>query len=853
MWTHICFRFRWVDCQLDALARCSSVKALRNALESLPHTLDETYDRILLSIPEEHRGIAMIMLQWLTFSARPISLGEMAEIVSIDVDNITPDHRHDQDQRLRDPRDILEFCSALVTFSDYDTGKLSLAHLSVKEYLVSERIKRGPAPQYHINKSSASDLISQGCLAYLLQFDTFNWDQLTRDSLSLGQYSAEFWIIHARPDGGAIQECLQPLINTLFQPQSAQFFNWVRLKPSRTSTISVPDAPSPIYLASLLGLDFTTRYLLLSHGADDINIAGEHGTPLIVAAYLGHKEIVSMLLDHGADVDITRVNGANALITASERGHKDIVEALLDHGANVDVASTRGGSALVAASWQGHKDIVRFLLDHGAGVNLASAHGYSALIAAAKRGYTDIAEVLLDRGADVNLVQTYGASALVAASGEGHRNLVKILLDRGADVNLANARMDSALVTAVKKRCTDTVKVFLDYHREKPNIQSRTFSAALWSALHWNQKEIAEILLTNGAELSLLDGEAELIKAASAGRDEIVKVLLQQGANLGWVDWGHFSALTTATLYGHIKVITVLLEHASNTLVNARHYVATMLAALKGCRHLLRALLDHFSWLDQDRNTISSANTAGGSVQRKRMDYLVTQSKAAMIATLDRRHEEAMGILLDILLDQQSDVNWVDANGRTPLIDASAGGHRDVVRLLLDRGADVNMACGPLGSALIAASAEGHYDIVTILLKCGADINAVGEAHGTALIAAAKRGHGFLVRRLLSSGADVHLILGHDVGGTKVRAEGSILNWHRAVTEFLIGRRLDGRWEDGWFRIGMNAEEETTNLSIGWCGSALIAASMAGHHSIVATILELEAHISFRDETGRMV
>lgn len=38
-------RFRWVFCQLDKLRRCLSPR-IRQALDELPETLDETYERI---------------------------------------------------------------------------------------------------------------------------------------------------------------------------------------------------------------------------------------------------------------------------------------------------------------------------------------------------------------------------------------------------------------------------------------------------------------------------------------------------------------------------------------------------------------------------------------------------------------------------------------------------------------------------------------------------------------------------------------------------------------------------------------------------------------------------------------
>ena len=57
---------------------------LRKALAELPPTLDETYNRILCAIDNDHSTHALRILQWLAFSARPLLIEEVAEVVAID-------------------------------------------------------------------------------------------------------------------------------------------------------------------------------------------------------------------------------------------------------------------------------------------------------------------------------------------------------------------------------------------------------------------------------------------------------------------------------------------------------------------------------------------------------------------------------------------------------------------------------------------------------------------------------------------------------------------------------------------------------------------------------------------------
>ena len=47
-------RFRWAVSQLDAIRDYKKISLLKKTLKSLPKTLDETYERILASIPDEY-------------------------------------------------------------------------------------------------------------------------------------------------------------------------------------------------------------------------------------------------------------------------------------------------------------------------------------------------------------------------------------------------------------------------------------------------------------------------------------------------------------------------------------------------------------------------------------------------------------------------------------------------------------------------------------------------------------------------------------------------------------------------------------------------------------------------------
>jgi hypothetical protein len=71
-----------------------------------------------MNIRAEHRDSAFKVLQWLAFSARPVTLAELTEVLAVDYDGVQP--RFDADLRLFDPCSVLRICSSLVTISSLE-------------------------------------------------------------------------------------------------------------------------------------------------------------------------------------------------------------------------------------------------------------------------------------------------------------------------------------------------------------------------------------------------------------------------------------------------------------------------------------------------------------------------------------------------------------------------------------------------------------------------------------------------------------------------------------------------------------------------------------------------------------
>ncbi|KAI9439715.1 ankyrin repeat-containing domain protein [Lactarius indigo] len=195
---------------------------------------------------------------------------------------------------------------------------------------------------------------------------------------------------------------------------------------------------------------------------------------------------------------------------------------------------------------------VHLIAKHPEQVNAIGGRILNPLLAALHRKHLHIAELLYHHGAIVDIRGLWKRTPLHVASLHGTIDTVRWLLDHGAD---ANSRQDDHWtplhLTAWKGRLDEA-------QRRRPR------SLTLHMASEFGHRDVLRLLLERGADADARDNERStpLHLASSNGRAEVVRVLLEHGANLDAEDVGGLTPFQIASFCGREEITRLLTEHS---------------------------------------------------------------------------------------------------------------------------------------------------------------------------------------------------------------------------------------------------------------------------------------------------
>ncbi|XP_053376200.1 uncharacterized protein LOC128547425 [Mercenaria mercenaria] len=330
------------------------------------------------------------------------------------------------------------------------------------------------------------------------------------------------------------------------------------------------------------------------------------------------------------------------------------------------------------------------------------------MLIAVHQGMSDVVQLLLKYGIAVN------EDAIYIAAVNQHIDLLSFLLENRAEnyekhSNIINR--NSPLMAVAKRGFIPSVKCLVD-HGVEVNYRNIKDVSALEKAIIYNQTEVCELLINNGANINIRSTKFKrtpLHIAADIGVRAITELLLQHGAQCHVKDYrGHYP-IHCAAIRSKNETVDILLKTEDK-------YQSSLWLKSFGTRSTIKGM-------DLFHIAVWKNNTG----------------------------------LIDILLNHHRNPNVTDFYGRTPLYRAAFDGKIEIVDKLIDV-SNVLKAEKNGYTPLHAAIHRGHTDIAKLLCSF-ADINVQDKYGKTPLHTACEQVDLTMFRTLLEDfNADVRML-----------------------------------------------------------------------------------------------
>lgn len=353
-----------------------------------------------------------------------------------------------------------------------------------------------------------------------------------------------------------------------------------------------------------------------------------------------------------------------------------------------------------------------------------------AFVQACRTGPASLVQELLDNGADVNARDKYTETALVEACRNGKVEIVRLLLQRGADV---------------KAKVYGSTAVDRVYDQEQVNTA------------------LMDLLLPTAESLEErheYGGRTWLLRACNDGKLEVIRWLIQRGANLEAKDDYGETALYWACFFGKAAVVELLLEKGANRAEKYFGRTLLMLACDNEKSDVIDVLIRRGANLEEKSNygttALMQACDAGKSDVIERLirsgANLETKDEFGSTALMHACDSGKLDVI-ELLIRKGASLTTTDNNGDTVLLRACRSGKQDVIDRLLRMGANLEEQDAEGWRPLMYACEDGKVGLARYLIGKGANIEAKNKLGQTALMIACREDEGQTVSLLLKSGA----------------------------------------------------------------------------------------------------
>lgn len=343
-----------------------------------------------------------------------------------------------------------------------------------------------------------------------------------------------------------------------------------------------------LQLAVATANDEATVPLLIRNRADmDVQNETTGNTALHLAIELKRPRILSLLLEKGAALNIANKQGLTPLQMAAKLDNCEALALILDHGTRVEARSLFGLTALHIAASEKNWIAFDLLVIGNADINAYNNDAESLLHEQARIGSnTSISSHLLERGANIECRTPDGHTPIQYAAMNGNKQMFFFLLEKGAKIDVETSKGQSLLhiTPPYNQDCLDILKESLEYGLDVNGVSINN-----WTPLHHtvfistdaaemeSDKTLAfiNLLLSHGADINAVSastvGETPLHLAIMAAmpRPSLVSFLIKCGASVNKTTKQGKTPLHLAAERGRDTILEILLEAGADTSIKA--------------------------------------------------------------------------------------------------------------------------------------------------------------------------------------------------------------------------------------------------------------------------------------------
>ena len=287
----------------------------------------------------------------------------------------------------------------------------------------------------------------------------------------------------------------------------------------------------------------------------------------------GNIENVKKHIDAGANVN-AKDNGGNTPIHLHLHPYhgnapdKAIIKILLENRADINAKTENGFTPLdfaihIERRKKLNNEISDLLRSQG-----AKSGAETSLVVAASLGDVQSIEKLLKAGADIN------ETLLHLTASYGYKNATELLLARGANINATNDQGRTPLFEAVRSRKKDIVELLIANGADISTDTGLHRLAVAYAYSDWSKEEqkqekrrrsesieIAKLLISKGVDVNRKNhGDNALHIAAQSGHKEMAELLIEAGVNIDESNNGNQTPLHKAAFEGRDEIVNMLIQ-----------------------------------------------------------------------------------------------------------------------------------------------------------------------------------------------------------------------------------------------------------------------------------------------------